>query len=134
MIGQNATHLLDVNVSDGRIQGVPRPSPRVSRHLWKRLVLSEAKTRLIAVDDSLRDRVIAAYGLRHRVGTAQEAAHAARKPEAELNWLAVILPCSNRAELEPSIGHHGTRQFGLLKRRVTARRRIKHCYGRAALE
>ena len=41
-------------------RGEPRPAPRVSGHVAKRLILPEAKTHLVVMDHPLSDRVISA--------------------------------------------------------------------------
>jgi hypothetical protein len=123
VVYQDPAHLFDVNVRDGRVQSVPRPSPRVSRHVTERLVLPETKAHLVAVDHALLDRVIAPDPSRIRLCAWAEGVNARRagKPEAELGCAPVRLPGTERAKLKPRIGHHGFGKPRLLNGRVALR-------------
>ena len=85
---------------------------------------------------SLCDWVIAPYspffGVRRSAHVS--AVDCARKPEAELDWTVIALPCSHSAKLKPGIGHHGLREFGFLYRGVAPWRWIEDCHRRPIAE
>ena len=109
MIGQDPSHLLDVDVADRRIQRLPRPAPRVARQVSERLFLAEAEAHLVGVRHAWCDRVVAPNPSRLRLCArrASIAAHGAGKPETELDRAILRLPGPQATELKARIGHHG---------------------------
>ena len=128
VIDQNAAHLLDVDIGNGRVKGVPGPSPVVAGYVAKRLVGAKTKPDFVAVSYSLSDWVIAAYGSGFCIWSAAHvcASYRARKPETELDWTISVLPRSESTKLKARVGHYIFRQLRLFERRIAAGRGIKH--------
>ena len=60
MIGEHAADDFEVEVHRRRLQGLPRPAPRIAFHAEERVALSEAKSHLVALREPRLDRMIAA--------------------------------------------------------------------------
>src|ERR1035441_1083494 len=87
MIGQHAANDIQVKVHCLRFQSLPRPAPGIAFHAEESVTLPEAESHLIALRESVLDRMIATPLNRSGRGLCRVAEFAgrSRKPEAELD-------------------------------------------------